>query len=418
MNVLEICQTHPPEFSGGSTVYTVMLSRALAREGLNVTVLCGSRMTGLPAYATECSQEPDYTLIKIAPPKKNIGRAHRQKIRELCGCLLREHRIDLVNLHSSPQLSEGIVDAANDEQIPCVITLHDGLWVCTNQFFMNNWSKRVCTHAEPAKCFLCRTCLLRSHHPSRWPRLLGRAARHVYWTLTHNIANLEKAEHIVANCEFIQSQHRAFGVKAPMSLIKNQIDQEEIQFKPIGSAHSPIRFGALGIFRRNKGGEVLLNALECFPEDLKHCEVHVWGPVCKSLASRVARVAKHNRLHLHGSYERNQLNQIFSQIDVFLMSSLAESLPMVLLEALASRTPAIAAESHGMVEVVKSEINGLFFRANSSASLANSMRRFIENPELVAQFQANIAPPEPYRNLVRSYVNLYQSLTHGTRSNG
>jgi glycosyltransferase involved in cell wall biosynthesis len=198
----------------------------------------------------------------------------------------------------------------------------------------------------------------------------------------------------------------------PATVIKNRIPEKEIKYKDVKDHRTPVKFGVLGSFRPKKGGDLLLNALDYLKQYSADLHLHIWGKIPEDTAVEISRLKNSFIIMCYGHYDRQVLNEIFEKIDVLVYPSCSgDTYPLVLLEALASRTPIIAAKTHGMAEIVQDDWNGKSFEPLNSESLATAMRFFAEDIKKVGQIQQNIAPPLPYGGLVDKTVRVYEELT-------
>jgi glycosyltransferase involved in cell wall biosynthesis len=416
MRILQVCQTHPPEFSGGSTVYAVMLGEELAKRGFSVNFLCNTKDRSLLPYELNTTTTDLYQITRMGMPLKSwYGRKHTLKVKEVCKKILSQMKVDLVHIHSTLGLGEGVLLAAKSEGIPSIVTTHEGMWICPNLYFRNNWTGRVCNCASFAKCLFC-TCRpgdSQNYPIKAMPRVIARSVKYNSWVLNQRKSYLSLADHIIGCCQFIKDKYLEFGVDRPISVIKNRIKESEILFKPVRAPGQRIIFGTLGAFRPKKGGDLLLKALSFLGDSSDRFELHIWGSTHPEFSNRSENLFREPHIKVHGAYERMSLNEILSGMDVLVYPSCSgDTYPLVLIEALASRTPIIAARTHGMAEIVKDGENGKFFAPLNAASLSNAMRFFIESPESIVEMQKNIAPPLPYDGLVDANVEIYRSLAN------
>ncbi|MBN1130865.1 MAG: glycosyltransferase family 4 protein [Chitinispirillaceae bacterium] len=88
------------------------------------------------------------------------------------------------------------------------------------------------------------------------------------------------------------------------------------------------------------------------------------------------------RIWFLGPVNRNQLAVLFCRSSMLLFPSIFENAPYVLLEAMASKLPVIAASSGGIPEIIRHGENGLLFPAGDRDALCERIERFIKNPLL------------------------------------
>lgn len=79
---------------------------------------------------------------------------------------------------------------------------------------------------------------------------------------------------------------------------------------------------------------------------------------------------------------RRDISSILAIMDIFVLSSLWEGLPLVLLEAMASAKPIVATGVDGIKEVVRDGINGFLVPPGESERLAQRIITLLENGDL------------------------------------
>jgi glycosyltransferase involved in cell wall biosynthesis len=101
----------------------------------------------------------------------------------------------------------------------------------------------------------------------------------------------------------------------------------------------------------------------------------------------------------------------FGLADVFVLPSLSEGSPNVLLESMAARTPIVATSVGGVPETVEHESTALLTPPQSPHELAGAISRVLDSPDLGARLTAsayarvteNFSPESYYRRLRRIY---------------
>ena len=86
---------------------------------------------------------------------------------------------------------------------------------------------------------------------------------------------------------------------------------------------------------------------------------------------------------------RTDINQIFHEIDVFLMTSKEEGLGTTVLDAFANKVPVVATAGGGIPEMVKHEQTGLLYSVGDAQGLASGVRRVLDDSKFASQLTSN-----------------------------
>lgn len=109
---------------------------------------------------------------------------------------------------------------------------------------------------------------------------------------------------------------------------------------------------------------------------------------------------------------RNDIPALLENSDVFVLSSIAEGIPMTVLEAMAASLPIISTDVGGLSELVENEVTGLLVEKENAKALANAMDIYVNNPQLIEpqgkQAHQFIEQNFSEAAMVKSYLNLYQ----------
>lgn len=110
------------------------------------------------------------------------------------------------------------------------------------------------------------------------------------------------------------------------------------------------------------------------------------GPLRAYLTRRCHELGLDDQVVMPGSV--NDLQDLMLGADLFVLPSLWEGLPLVLLEAMACGLPVIGTRIKGIAEVMDEEVNGLLCEPGDVAGLAAAMRRLLQEPALRAAYGA------------------------------
>lgn len=193
-----------------------------------------------------------------------------------------------------------------------------------------------------------------------------------------------------------------FEVKYPVETIKEELGINKC-FKVIGT---------VGRISAEKGHECLLRVaikiLKSNPEIL--FLIIGDGPLRTLLQKKYT----HPSLIFTGF--RNDLAHLYQCMDIFVLPSLTEGLPIVLLEAMASELPVIATDVGAVPIIITENQTGLLIKPNDEKALEDSLLFLLRN-----QYDARAMGASGYRlvkehfssrKMATNYLNLYSELTN------
>jgi len=140
----------------------------------------------------------------------------------------------------------------------------------------------------------------------------------------------------------------------------------------------------VGRLAEQKGLPILLDALA--KVEGATLDIAGDGPERKLLEQRVDELNISDRVKILGYQSQTQVRALLKEADLFVMSSFAEGLPVVLIEAMAAGVPVVATWVAGIPEIVRDEHNGLLVPPGDAKALAQAIRRLLNDPDLRNQF--------------------------------
>jgi glycosyltransferase involved in cell wall biosynthesis len=179
-----------------------------------------------------------------------------------------------------------------------------------------------------------------------------------------------------ATAEVARKDHEARENK--LLVIQNGIDTSK--FCAIPSARASVRralglplnarvIGSVGRLSRPKSHDVLLRAAA--PMLAEHHGAYLLfvgdGPERGNLERLAGRLGVHDRVVFTGN--RDDVARILNALDVFVLSSRSEGLPLVVIEAMATQLPVIASAVGGLPSVIEHERTGLLVSASDDLAL-------------------------------------------------
>lgn len=151
--------------------------------------------------------------------------------------------------------------------------------------------------------------------------------------------------------------------------------------KELGIDNCPV-VGTITRFSKQKDVHTFLYAISSVIRDYPSVRCMILGDG----EQRVELEDLSRRLALNGNVTflgyREDAGEILRLFDIFVLSSLWEGLPLVVLEAMAASKPVVATEVPGTAEAVLDGKTGLLVPLRHSESLANSVKRLLKDKNL------------------------------------
>ena len=149
-------------------------------------------------------------------------------------------------------------------------------------------------------------------------------------------------------------------------------------------AGSPARLLCVGRLTPAKGQVLLIQACARLREagmDFRLTLVGA-GPDRALVEATVAALGLQGRVGLTGALSQQAVRDEFARADIFVLPSLAEGIPVVLMEAMSCGLPCVTTPVNGIPELVESGVTGLLTRPGDVDALAEALARLIKDPAL------------------------------------
>ena len=225
--------------------------------------------------------------------------------------------------------------------------------------------------------------------PNIWGRIFGRLAHvpvvvgtcrgHVLW---HERFLGRLAHHHVCNSHAMK-RYAMEKYRLPeerTTVIPNGVDL--VQFHSCNAESSPKNPVILQVGRlvRDKDHATLISAFCLIAAEVPGVELWIVGdgPMEGKLRRMAAQSPYGARIRMMPG--QSNIAEVYRQAHVFVLSSVRESMPNVVLEAMASGLPVVATDVGGLREVVEPERTGLLVPPSPHA-LADGLRIFLADPE-------------------------------------
>jgi glycosyltransferase involved in cell wall biosynthesis len=227
---------------------------------------------------------------------------------------------------------------------------------------------------------------------------------------------LRAVDKFISPSSFLRDRFIAWGI-APDAI---EVIRNGLPARPRATARQTLdgrrdRFGFFGHINKFKGATVALDASARLTRSGVAHQISLHGSskyqaqdtldvFAKSLDSAADAVHR-------GAYARDEQTRLIADVDWVIVPSVWwENAPLVIQEAFAHGRPVICSDVGGMAESVGNEIDGLHFSRGDARSLAQTMRRAIEQPELWQRLVDGIRPVRTIQDATDEHLALYNSL--------
>lgn len=179
---------------------------------------------------------------------------------------------------------------------------------------------------------------------------------------------------VVFVCDFVrQALQPKLGYPGKKcSVILNGISLEPLLAHPAspGQVKPRVRFGTIGRLVPAKGHSVLIDAFAQVSQSAPGAELRIfgYGALEQDLRRQIARLGLEGKVHLEG--RTSDSAAALGGFDIFVLSSVTEGLPLVILEAMAAGLPVVSTNVGGIPEVLAKESSWLCPPGNVEALAA------------------------------------------------
>ena len=381
----------------GSEIYAYNLSKELLRRH-DVSIFYRINDPALKEYEVARSSYGGLNIYKINHTFKDYDSIEKiysnKEIEKRFAEVLDEVSPDVVHIQHLLFLSLGFVSEIKKRNIPIIFTLHDYWLMCPKgQLFKSN--RKICKNPLAANCPYCLSASLN-------PKVL---IKKIFKILTHykiptrfkpDLAKIYKdVDLFISPSIFLRNKFIEFGLPQEKIIYSDNGMNLDL-FKDIEKLRSnKIRFGFIGTLIPAKGAHVLIKAFNKVKNNKAVLKIYGKAPVNNFIFNyynRIRRMAGNNEnIKFVGTFDNKDVAKIFEEIDVLIFSSVwDENSPLVLHEAILTKTPVLASEVGGVRELIKHDQNGFLFCAGDDNGLSLLIKKVIKNPEIIENLKKDV----------------------------
>jgi len=134
------------------------------------------------------------------------------------------------------------------------------------------------------------------------------------------------------------------------------------------------------------------------------------GELREELEAQARRLGLGEALRFHGEVSKERVAELMGEADLFVLPSLHENLPCVLIEAMASGLPSVATEVGGVPELIDAQAGVLVAPADPGAlaeAIEAALDRDFDSAEIARQARERYS----YETVAREWTAVYEELS-------
>jgi glycosyltransferase involved in cell wall biosynthesis len=377
--ILICCNAYPPHFVGGAELIAHYHALELKNKGYEVKVFAGDSQSSLSQYTLETSVYDDIEVYRIKLEPEDLSSEYvnfsHTIVQNHFEAILDDYKPSVVHMHNIIGLSVSLAPIAKSRGVKTVLTLHDSWGFCHKNTMM--WSNGTFCND-----FIdCSYCLAQIHDGKN--RSIPLEMRQDFLSTA-----FESVDIFISPSIFLRNQYIKAGFdEDKIILLSNGIDINHFS-KIIKQQDECIRFTFIGYLGEHKGSLLILKALKLIVRNNK-IKVNIVGDghLKDTLKDYVKDEGLNGYVDFLGKIDNKEINQIFSQTDVYILPSMCpENQPVSITEAFASKVPVIGTDFGGIKELITDNKTGLLFPMGDVGALAAKMQFFIDHPEKQIEF--------------------------------
>jgi len=212
--------------------------------------------------------------------------------------------------------------------------------------------------------------------------------RQVKWSLRVQKFVLNRADRIIVPSQFLKDVLIKYYQVKPtkVQVIYNSIDLNDCQISPSQGAQSSGRPQIITVGRlvSHKRIDKVIRTFKKLTEEYPQASLEVIGdgPEWRNLEILAQKLHIGERVEFLGRLTRSETLARLQRADIFVLNSVYEGLPHLVIEAMACRVPVIATNIRGTNEVVKDGETGLLVEVDNDAQLKEKIALLLEDKQL------------------------------------
>jgi glycosyltransferase involved in cell wall biosynthesis len=373
MHICMISREFPP-VSGGIGYYVYNLSRELIKKGHKVTIITHGTTSKTEKEIFDGIDVFKVTFFPLYPFHMIL---HGIFVNSLLNSLSPE--LSLIHLHSplTPTIKTSL---------PIVTTVHTAMKIDSR------------------------------YHEVVDPYSLAEKVQSMYFSPFTESRLLRLSNVVTAVSPSVANELTEYGFDSrKVTIMWNGVDEKV--FCPLGNNEKLEKYILYtGVLRARKGLFDLMKCAILVNKIIPNVKFVICGtgPLLQKLKEQVRSVGLEKKVLFLGRVERKRLINIYQNATIYVVSSIYEGLPTVLLEAMACGLPVVATNIGGNRDLISSNVNGLLVPPRSPEKMAQMIALLWNDEHLRKRLGDNaretIVKKYTWELIANNFINVYEAL--------
>ena len=226
----------------------------------------------------------------------------------------------------------------------------------------------------------------------------------------------DNAASVVACSDGLRDLAHMTDTNLKIDVIPDGLDLASFESTQRKANPKTVRCLAIGRLIPRKGFQFLIQALPQIHDKVQHnfeIEIVGDGPYREELIGLAENLSVTSYVRFTGTVPYSELPQKYREADIFILPSLAEGMPLVVLEAMGTGLPIIASRVQGIDELVAEDVNGALFDPGDVDELARCLVQLINAGETrveMGKVSTEKVKPYDWKNIADTYLALYEDI--------
>ncbi|MEI8339801.1 MAG: glycosyltransferase family 4 protein [bacterium] len=364
---------------GGAQRYVFDLATSLPRDQFEVVVL-----TGREGELSKRLKEQNIRTVEIKNIEREVNPIKDLLVVNSFRRILNKEKPDIVHLNSSKMAVYGALATLGKKNIKTVFTSHGWpfnekrsilsriFYRISLQFALNEIDKTIFVSQNTAE-----------------------------QAFAMKLLKPEQAQVIHNGLSPIDFESRASARK----IIKDLLPELEIH-------KNTLWLGTIAELHKNKGLGHAIHAISLLNNPNLKYFIIGGGELEQGLRKEIMELELTNKVYLLGKIANAAT--LLPAFDVFLLPSITESLPYVILEAGTAGLPVVASNVGGIPEIIESGVTGLLVRGGRSKEISHALHEMIEKGPAKQDYglnlQKKISQKFNLHNMIEQTISVYQNI--------